>query len=228
MSGNSSIRRVANQLMPQGNVSKALPYVAQVEHGGPDELDLSFALTNNSIDQIQSVFIDNTNGAALFVLTIVSTGQQIKMRPGFQGWRPCLVNPNGDTFVFTGGNALTPVFFLDVPMPIGDSNGADLNQGLPALITEVTNGGTPVAVFATTGSTSVPSDGAVIINPFDASESLFVDLVSPATDTAPGANGTTAELIAGGSFVVPPNFSGTVTVNAVTNGHTFTAYGVGH
>ena len=226
MSGNTSIRQIKNQIMPIGNVARTLPYVAKTKTGGPDELDITFSMSNNNIDQIQSVFIDNTNGSELFVLSVISTGQQIKMRPGYQGWRPILVNPTSDSFVFTGGNALVPLFFVDVPMPIGDSLGTNLNVGVAALATAVVTGGVPVAVFATVpGVSDVPSDGAVIVNPFSASESLFVDLVNPAADTAPGPNGTTVELLPGGAFIVPPNFSGTVWADAITSGHTFSAYG---
>ena len=93
----------------------------------------------------------------------------------------------------------------------------------------------PAAFAIATGSDAVdvwptggtPSDGAIIVNPFGASESLFVDIVNAAQTTAPGTNGTTVELLAGGTFTVPPGFSGTVSANAVTTGHTFTAYGVG-
>lgn len=95
--------------------------------------------------------------------------------------------------------------------------------GVPVagLATEIVTGGTPVAVFVNT-----THDGAFITNPNAASESIFVDAVNNADTIAPGVNGTTIELVAGQSQEFPA-LTGTVTANAVTNGHTFTAVGFG-
>lgn len=209
--------------MPKGNIAKTLPYVAQTVSGA-DQLDLTFALTNGIIDQIQAAFIDNSNGSLSFALTIQSTGMTIKAKPFSQGWYPLLVSyPNGGLLLFGQTGALTPLFFTNVPMPVGDWE-VNLNTGTgsPAspLSTIITNGGTPVVVFG-----PGPANGAVLVNPYDASESLFVDMINPAGTTVPGTHGTTVELKAGGAFTVPPGFTGPVYANAVTNGHTFTAYG---
>lgn len=226
MSGQQTTRRVTNQLLPQGNVALTLPYVAKVATGGPDQLDLTFFLSNNSMDQIQSVFVDNWDGSETFFITLQGSGQRIACPAGSQGWFPCMVTfPNSGNITFTGANHLTPVFFLNVPMPEGvwgKNSGQGGGNGIAPLASSVLTGGTAVTVFS-----PGPSDGAIIVNPFAATESLFVDIVFTAGTTAPGANGTTVELKAGGSFTVPPSFGGVVSVNAVTAGHVFSAYGVG-
>jgi hypothetical protein len=228
MSGNQTTKRIVNQLMPKGNIAKTLPYVAQTVSGGPDLLDLTYAITNNIIDQIQSVFIDNSKGSATFVLTIQSTGMQVKCPPASQGWFPLFVShPNGGEFSFTGANHTTPVFFANIPMPVGvwSVNAINLSGGgvgTGPIVFTIATGGTAVEVW-----NPAPSDGAVIVNPLNATESLFVDIVNLPTVAAPGTNGTTVELKAGGAFIVPANFTGIVYAVAATTGHVFSAYGVG-
>lgn len=121
MSGNTqNTLRVVNQLMPNGNVAITLPYVAQTGSGGPDILDLTYALTNKKIDQIQAVFIDNSEGSETFVIEVQSTRMKLKCPAFTQGWFPFLVSyPNGGELTFTGAQHTTPIFLLNVPMPVG-------------------------------------------------------------------------------------------------------------
>lgn len=85
----------------------------------------------------------------------------------------------------------------------------------------VATGGTAVTVFTNPAHT-----GSFITNPNNATESLFVDPVNVPANAAPGANGTTIELVAGQSISFPA-FTGVVRANAVTNGHAFTAVSYG-
>ena len=113
------------------------------------------------------------------------------------------------------------VTFCDVPWTL------KLTGASQPLIAAVTVGGTAVSPFNSVSPNRMPSGGAVIKNPTAATEALFVDIVNVAQTAEPGTNGTTVSLAAGQSFVVPPNFTGTVSVNAVTSAHAFVAYGVG-
>lgn len=228
MSGNTTrATRVANQMMPQGNIAKVLLYVARTDTGGPDSHDFTFDLTNNNIDQIQSVYIDNHNGDEPFYIQVVSSGQIVGCKAGSFGWFPLLVAyPSGGDLIFTGANSATPCFFCNVPMPVGqwsmDTDDAAGGKGVNPLAFKIAAGGIAVNAF-----NPPPSGGAVIMNPLEAAESLFVDIVNVAQVASPGTNGTTVELIAGGTFPVPPNFTGAVSVNAATTNHSFVAYGVG-
>jgi hypothetical protein len=144
MSGNQPTRKVVNQLMPNGNVAKTLPYVAQTASGGPDVLDLTYALSNDVIDQIQAVFVDNWNGTTAFAMTIQSTGMVLRVPAGEQGWFPILVaSPTGGLFTFTGAMHTTPVFFMNVPMPVGTWGGT--GGGGSELITAVDSNFTVVS-----------------------------------------------------------------------------------
>jgi len=106
--------------------------------------------------------------------------------------------PNGDLAQVVTSPAITP---------------AD-----PAVF-KVTTGGTAVTVF----NASELNVGGIVTNPTGATESLFIDIVNTPGTLAPGTNGTTFELVPGQTFLVPPNISTAVEVNAVTNGHSFTA-----
>lgn len=83
--------------------------------------------------------------------------------------------------------------------------------------TAVATGGTAVTVFP-----FVTTEGN-ITNPGTATESLFVDIVNTAQTSAPGTAGTNLELLAGQTYAVPPT-AHAVSVNAITSGHTFTAF----
>ncbi len=85
----------------------------------------------------------------------------------------------------------------------------------------VETGNTPVVVFF------APLQGGLIVNPAYAedqgiavAETLFVDIVSPATD---GQTSTTIPLQPGQSFTIPPGDTISVSANAATSGHRFSA-----
>lgn len=106
--------------MPGQNLPKTVPYITQTDTGGPDELDLTYFITNNNLDQIQSVYIDNKDGTTPFTLFIQSTGQNVTVKEHTQGWYPLMVSfPAEGKFVFSGATAKTPIFFSNVPMPVG-------------------------------------------------------------------------------------------------------------
>ena len=79
-------------------------------------------------------------------------------------------------------------------------------------ITIVTTGGTAVL--------AIPSrvNGGIIVNPSNASESLFVDQTKTATTTSGATN---YALAAGQSWFVIPGSSIGISVNAVTSAHSF-------
>ena len=83
----------------------------------------------------------------------------------------------------------------------------------------ITTGGTAVNAFAANAVVS----GGFIRNPYNATESLFVDIVNAAQNVqGGGTNGTSVELLAGDTFYVLPSTKA-VSVNAATSGHVFVA-----
>lgn len=87
----------------------------------------------------------------------------------------------------------------------------------PPLHSVVTTGGTAVAVL--------PPGllGGWITNPPSATESLFINPISPGGVTAGGDSGTTFELQPGVTWKAVPGQVTQTYVNAVTNGHAFSA-----
>jgi len=88
--------------------------------------------------------------------------------------------------------------------------------------TQIPVGGEPIGIMWG------PVAGGIITNPVRAldqdvplAEVLYVDLVGPA---AARETVTTVPVQPGGSFVVPAGFTGTVSVNAATSGHRFSAF----
>lgn len=87
----------------------------------------------------------------------------------------------------------------------------------------VLTGGSPVTVLRG------PLIGGLVTNPFSATdqdipiaEPLFVDLVGAASLSHAG---TTFAIQPGRSFTIPPGFTGSVSVNATSSGHAFSAIG---
>jgi len=111
----------------------------------------------------------------------------------------------------TGGVAL-PVSIATPPTPTKQTPAAGSSFS-------IVTGGTAQNVFA---ANSIVTQG-LIVNPKNATESLFIDLVNPAQNVqGGGTNGTSIELSPGQSFSCPPSTL-PVSVNAVTAGHTFIA-----
>jgi hypothetical protein len=104
------------------------------------------------------------------------------------------------------------------PLPVAFDN--VLLTPTAASAVEVVTGGTAVTAFL---ASSIMT-GAQIINPYGATESLFVDMINVPGTTAPGADGTTVELVPGQSWTAPGPLTTPVKVNAITSAHVFTAY----
>lgn len=186
------------------------------------QIDFTLATMGAKITAIQSLWFDNSNNSESVEIDVQGTGQVITVPAGAQGTFP-VIAANRPKFVLSSpGNVIVKTCWLNVPLP---SNlwfplASDPVEGAAPLATVVAVGGVAVSAF----SGADLAFGA-IVNPFNASESLFVNIVNTAGTTAPGGNGTTVELVPGQAFPLPANFGGVVSVNAVTNGHTFTAYG---
>jgi len=111
----------------------------------------------------------------------------------------------------TGGVAL-PVSIAAPPAPTKQTPAAGSSFS-------IVTGGTAQTAFA---ANAIVTQG-LIVNPKNATESLFIDLVNAAQNVqGGGTNGTSIELSPGQSFSCPPSTLA-VSVNAVTIGHTFIA-----
>lgn len=191
-------RSVSNQLMPRQNFVKTLPYVAQTASGGPDALDISYLLSNNIIDQIQSVYIDNSEGTTQFVLTVGSSNMKVKVKAGTQGWYPLLVGmPAQGQFLFSGANALTPLFFCNFPMP---SDTWDTGSEAASSTVQQIGGSTPWTSYS--GTTANPAASTLLIPAGTAGKRTFVRITC-GSDLWVNPIGGTASVNGGDCFKIP-------------------------
>lgn len=122
MSGSSQLTtaKTSNQMMPAANAIKVLPYRARLDLGPSTvELDLTNAQTSGVIDQIQSIYIDNSGNLQPVTVGCSLTNQTVTCPPQSQGFFPLLIAmPPKITFTSTGA-VIVPVWLINVPMPVG-------------------------------------------------------------------------------------------------------------
>lgn len=218
---NTSQVQLLNGLVPKEG-PRAVPVQLDFTATTTAELDFALAQAQARLTGVQAIWIDNTNSGSDLVIVAQSTGQRIVVKARHQGSFP-VIGAIPPKFVLTSsGGVIIESLWLNVPIPANEWGATHLGAPTGPVASVIAAGGTPVNVFA-----SLPINGGYVTNPIAATESLFVDIVNAAGTTAPGANGTTTELAAGQSFTIPPNLTGALSANAVTNGHTFTAVGFG-
>jgi hypothetical protein len=185
-------------------------------------IDFTLAMAQARITAVQTISLDNSANSDPVTIKVDGTAQSITAPARSQGVYAVISTNRPKFLVTSAGSVPLTLLFLNVPLPtdVWFSGGAT-GVGAAALATRIAAGGTAVAVF-----NPPPDGGGTIVNPFNASESLFVDIVNTAQTTAPGTQGTTVELVPGQAFSVPANFGGVVSANAITTGHTFSAYGI--
>jgi hypothetical protein len=231
------------QMPPEGPL--AIPAVLHFELGATINVDFTLQMERKTITAIQGIMVRNWFNADPITISIQGTQEYIDV-PAFCDAFLQIATTNRAKLTFTSSGALAvPVLFFNVPIspliiysPSGGqpviiggtvdvdvvntvtvTGTVDIVQGqagtLIASATSITTGGTPVAVFT---NPTVPTR---IVNPNTATEPLFVDCIG---------NAGTVE--AGGTFALNPGngatfpaLTGTITANAVTNGHTFSAWG---
>lgn len=226
--GNNPVNQVSvlNALVPPEG-PKSLAQTLDFTSTQSVTIDLTITTQQVLISTVQSVFVDNSANSAELSCTSSGTQQSITVPAGAQGWFS-LVATNRPKLTFqTTTGVRIPVILLNVPMSqqFWFPNGAARTTGYGPITTTVAVGGTPVLAFA---AGAVPTGGAVIRNPKNATESLYVDLVNAAQVAQNGGtNGTSIELAAGDFFTVPAGFQGNVSINATTAAHAFIAYGLG-
>lgn len=205
---------------------KAIPQTLDFTLANTIVVDFTLAMSQGKITAIQTLWLDNSANEQPVQITVEGTAQVITFPAGAQGTIPIIAANRPKFTCVSLGNAALQSVWLNVPMPAAlwfPAQGA-AQIASKAAVTSITAGGTAQNVW-TPGS--VPSGGAVIINPVGASESLFVDIVQAATDVSPAVNGTSVELTAGSDFIIPAGFQGNVSVNAASTAHAFIAYGTG-
>lgn len=208
---------------PEGprSVSMALDFAASDQY----DVDFTLAYAQKTISVVQTVWVDNSSNPQPVLFSVAGTGQKFTAPPYAQGSFPVIAAIRPKIAVSSVNSAATvTLLWLNVPLPSSQWYPAGNSSVTPATAQTAASdtiaaGGTAQTVFA---AGSIVTQG-IVINPSTATETLYVDFVHAAADTAPGPNGTTFELLPGQKCNVPP-LTGAVSVNAATTGHAFTAF----
>lgn len=239
---------VANALVPPEG-PKVVPTQLDFSTAGIVIVDFTLPQMQKRISVIQTVIVRNWNNPNPLTITVDGTSQMIDVPANSDVTTAVLAAIRPKFVVQTVSGVIVPVIWLNVPLPslyVPNTGGGSSQVTVVGtvdvdVLNTVTVTGTVNAVSAagsitpanadassiTTGGTAVSvfaSGGGVIVNPDNATESLFIDIVNSPGTVAPGTSGTTVELVAGQSFTTPRGTTTATRANAVTNGHTFSAY----
>lgn len=242
-SGNSQTYNLFNLLAPASGTTHGVKYTIALTAGATATINWPGQVQQVGAWVPQAAMVDNTLGTSPLTMAETTYGWTRIIPAGT--WRvfqfPAVNNPN---FSFTSSGTISPIVsFFDWPaFPDGDFNPA-VATGQPVEITgqpiEVTLSGTGVPPDAvsyagaaahtiTAGGTSQVVfaaasviTGAIITNPNNATENLYVDPVKAAVTTTGGID-TSFELLPGQSFTFGPA-AGAININAATTGHAFVA-----
>ena len=78
-------------------------YVADLYNHGPGYPGLS---------GLQTLYVDNTNGAGDMTVNVEGSGQKLKIKAGMQGFYP-VISPKQGRIIFTGSGGLVTVLLLN-------------------------------------------------------------------------------------------------------------------
>lgn len=215
---------IYNALIPPEG-PKALGFKLDFIDFQTNVIDFTYAYGQRIITILQSVYVDNSLNTAPVTVTCENAPfWSVTLEAGWQGTFAVVAPVRPKFQVSTTGSCIVNMIWMNVPIPENTwPTGAAASSGsapVGAGTITVPTGGTAVTPF---GAAFVFSNGGFISNPAEATENLFVDPVNTAGVTAPGTGGTTSEIFPGGSYTIPPGVKATVSVNAVTSGHAFTA-----
>lgn len=112
---NNLIRQtVSNMLMPQKQNIWGMTLALTA--GVAVSLDFKTLANQNTVDNIQGIWIDNSNGTAPLGLSVPASLQNFTVPTGYQGVAPLYVTP--DLVINFLGTGNVPVTFLNFPTPV--------------------------------------------------------------------------------------------------------------
>lgn len=207
---------VSNDLEPV--IPKVFSFLLPLPQNVPSTYDLRTIINRKQINFVQTICVNNFGNATKIVIT-TSAGQALSIGANSFAILPLFLSLD-NTITFNAPNGSTGTAHVCLTNFQADSFVYQISETVSQAgsNTVITNGGTAVVVFP---GGSIINQG-IIVNPPEATESLFVDWINTPGTTAPGVNGTTFEVQIGQQITVPPVKSATM-ANAITNGHTFTA-----
>lgn len=106
---------VSNGLAPDGDPI-AVPVTVDLTATTSKTVNFLIEETNGSIDNVQTLFVDNADNAQKLTLTFGVTNQRIVFPANAQGYVAVLAG-GINVSVATTGAVVVPLIFINVPMP---------------------------------------------------------------------------------------------------------------
>jgi hypothetical protein len=228
---------IGNALVPpEGPV--VMPALLDFSTAGAVLVDFTLAQMQKRITAIQTVVVRNFQNPNALSIIVDGTGQVIDVPALSDAVLPVLAARLPKFKCVTVSGPQIQTLWLNVPLPsviVYASGGQSVTVTGTVDVSGSSVYVSPLAATASAGAAhSIATGGtaqnaflgittgAFITNPLNATESLFVDMVNVAGTVAPGTHGTTVELVPGQSQAFPALVT-SISVNAVTSGHVFTA-----
>lgn len=99
--------------------SRAMPQTLDFSLENPININLSDEVRNSKIEFVQAIFVDNSKNPNSINCSCKTTGQNVNIPAGWQGFIPVLASSDQPKFTFsTVGTLTVPVFYLSFPCPL--------------------------------------------------------------------------------------------------------------
>jgi len=204
---------------------KALPIEVDFTGSASQTFNLLQEETQGQIQNIQSVFVDNSDNANPLTILFAITQQRIVVPAGAQGIWPVICAEQVQFTVSTnaGDGLQVMLILLNVPMPLTQWGPISATVNVTTASGNFTNRSGNIAVGGTAQDAMAANPVRkrfIITNPSTEIESLFIGFGQNAT-----LDNNSLEIMPGGSF--DSNFGpvelARISVNAATGGHTYFA-----
>lgn len=151
-----------------GMAPLVIPQLLDFSSATSIDVDLSNATQAGSIDFISGAWVDNSSSADTMTITVVPSGQELKVQPGFQGYFPLLC-PNDPKFTVsypTSPGTIIPIYFHNIPLlPYSWFTG---NSAVTGTIVQ------RIGVAYTNRSIAALSGASEVLMPANASRSVLI------------------------------------------------------
>ncbi len=100
-------------------VPKCVPVNLDWTTSASESIDLTTLQNAGRVNNIRSLFIDNSTNNGSILVTVSGTSQAISLGAGYQGYFPLLVSDQAKFVISTTGSLTSIVEFINVDMPYG-------------------------------------------------------------------------------------------------------------
>lgn len=213
---------VASGLLPTGS-PRALRRLIPLSTTTPYSFDLYQEGAKGDINNIQAIFIDNSQNGSPVTVTVSGTQLRLILPPQWQGILPLFSTTDPKIVVTSAGAVDIPIHLLNVPLPFMAWPCAAQTVSVSQVSGAFTDRSGSIAAGGTSqllAAANANRKRLIVQNPSDSPESIFINFTAAATVT-----GNSLEILAGEMYDTAggPITTEAVNVIAATTGTKFTA-----